>query len=459
MLMIRMLENGYVATDTHGKVLFEENADHSLFFHFLEADTSSITQDLLKYISSVIDTRSMEVREGKSNLAALNRAKKALKSLHPFLSHHETYSIAPEMLAYHLNLGLLQPRFRDTEYSEEWYGVRLRLLVGDQLKEIALKPLTERPYYPPNKAYLEDVFVKTFYDRYLETRENGQINQTAIQGIRYATYLQNKVKHHVYWLIDASAKHFTGMTLEQRSRLYSNLFAFDRDLSSLTIVQRTAFSNPYKNKAKIIEKMTKQFDDILSAVENATVEQVLPSIDEQNERQRYDLETSKLLAGVRDNSIDLAPDLHRDLQRAIDQAKAESDEALFEEYEVETLYQLLLLEMKQIMKSEAIVKRCRLCSRYFTTTNKNIDYCNNVMEGETQPCSEIGSTRAFLKKLDADYPLKIYNRAYKTHYARKTNGLMTDDQFTAWRDEAKERLELARAGRLDVTEFEVWLKN
>lgn len=458
MLMIRMLEKGYVAADTHGKVLFEENADHSLFFHFLEADTEPITAHLLKYFNSVIDPRKLDVREAAPNAASLKRVYKALEDLHPFLRNNNDFAIVPEMLAYHLNLCLLQPDFRETVYSQEWYGERLRPLVGDLLKEIYTKPTKGSPYYLPNLDYSYAVFEKAFYDRYLEAREIEKVDQTAILGVKHLTYIQNKMQHHVYWLLDASARHFAGLTLEQRARLYRNLFAFNLGFANLKLVQHTSFSNPHKNKAAYIAERQKQFREILEAVENEALDQYTDELDAQLEKKKYDLETSRILATLRDNSVGLMPDLQRDLQNAIDRAVNESDVALYEEYEVNTLYELLFLEMKQLMNGEDLVKRCRLCSRYFTTTNKNIDYCDHVMEGETQPCSVIGSTRAFMKKLDEDYPLKIYNRAYKTHYARKVNGLMTPEQFEVWRDEAKEKLEVVRSGQLDLVEYESWLK-
>lgn len=48
----------------------------------------------------------------------------------------------------------------------------------------------------------------------------------------------------------------------------------------------------------------------------------------------------------------------------------------------------------------------------------NVEYCDRIDLDEDKPCSEIGSKRAFQRKLEDDYPLKTYNRSYKTHYAR-----------------------------------------
>ena len=69
-------------------------------------------------------------------------------------------------------------------------------------------------------ALFYDVFEKTFYERYLAARKSGDITQTAIHGVKYARLLQNQVNHRVYWLLDASARHLSKLTSDQRARLY-----------------------------------------------------------------------------------------------------------------------------------------------------------------------------------------------------------------------------------------------
>lgn len=69
----------------------------------------------------------------------------------------------------------------------------------------------------------------------------------------------------------------------------------------------------------------------------------------------------------------------------------------------------------------------------------------------------VGSDRVFIRVLNADYPLKIYNRTYKTVYARMRRGNMTRDEFDAWRDVAKGKLEEVRSGKMSVEAYEEWL--
>ena len=120
--------------------------------------------------------------------------------------------------------------------------------------------------------------------------------------------------------------------------------------------------------------------------------------------------------------------------------------------------QLLFLEILSMIDSNTSIKKCKNCGMYFIVKNLNMEYCDRIAAGEEKPCSTIGSKRTFEKKLQTDIPLKIYNRSYKTHYARVKNGIMTQSDFMTWCAEAKENLKKARNGELSVGDFDQWLK-
>ena len=54
--------------------------------------------------------------------------------------------------------------------------------------------------------------------------------------------------------------------------------------------------------------------------------------------------------------------------------------------------------------------------------------------------------------------MAVYRKAYKTHYARIRSGYMTRDEFDAWKDEATGKREDVEAGRLDFSDYTLWLK-
>lgn len=146
------------------------------------------------------------------------------------------------------------------------------------------------------------------------------------------------------------------------------------------------------------------------------------------------------------------------LNNAIKHAHQLQDNEIYEEYVITDLYQLLFLEISKMMDAKTIIKKCRHCGRYFIVENLNMRYCSRIAEGEEQPCNIIGSKNTFDEKLKTELALKLYNRAYKTHYTRINGDTMTRANFDQWKKEAKDKLGETRTGELDITEFETWLK-
>jgi hypothetical protein len=135
-----------------------------------------------------------------------------------------------------------------------------------------------------------------------------------------------------------------------------------------------------------------------------------------------------------------------------------------EVYNIKTLGMYAYIDLFKTLKPEnTIIRKCKNCGKYFlVNSGRNIEYCDNIPEGETRPCSEIGSLRAYAEKVKGDPLLTLYNRAYKTHYARrkKTTGekRMTPNEFATWCDDAKLKLEKAQAGEITMSDFASWLK-
>ena len=66
-----------------------------------------------------------------------------------------------------------------------------------------------------------------------------------------------------------------------------------------------------------------------------------------------------------------------------------------------------------------------------------MDYCDEIPEGESKPCSVIGSSRQFTASLKDDLIKQTYTRVYKKYVARRRAQAITDAQFAAWSAEAK----------------------
>jgi len=58
-----------------------------------------------------------------------------------------------------------------------------------------------------------------------------------------------------------------------------------------------------------------------------------------------------------------------------------------------------------------------------------------------------------------EYPaMQMYQRAYKTRFARIKAKRMTKEQFVVWGEEAKGYRDKVMNGKMPLEEFEAWLK-
>ncbi len=166
---------------------------------------------------------------------------------------------------------------------------------------------------------------------------------------------------------------------------------------------------------------------------------------------------------LRSYSVQDSSDLMSDRKLSLDEAistLAKLDLRASESYYTGNFWGSLMVEFIKMVENNMKVRRCRNCGKYFIVSNMNIEYCDNIAEGENKACSEIGSNRSFSKKLKQDPLLEAYNRAYKTRFARvRYSKKMSQAEFNEWYIEAKNMLESARSGEITSDEFQIWLKS
>ena len=95
-----------------------------------------------------------------------------------------------------------------------------------------------------------------------------------------------------------------------------------------------------------------------------------------------------------------------------------------------------------MIKNGLRIKNCANCGKYFVLFSEHpIEYCDNIPNDETKPCSNaIGSKRLYAKSVKDDPTFEDYTRSYKTHFLRKRAGYLHTKQFKAWAKEAKRML-------------------
>ena len=119
---------------------------------------------------------------------------------------------------------------------------------------------------------------------------------------------------------------------------------------------------------------------------------------------------------------------------------------------------LVCFFLSEIIRREITFKTCRCCGRYFPSyVHGNAEYCERLFQ-DGKTCKEIGAVSMFRARLE-EYPaMQLYQRAYKTRFARIKAKRMTKEQFVVWGEQARGYRDKVMAGVIGLEEFEAWLK-
>ena len=130
---------------------------------------------------------------------------------------------------------------------------------------------------------------------------------------------------------------------------------------------------------------------------------------------------------------------HRDSENAV---------SLHPYFAVQSLEEMLHLELMEAVKRGIRVKRCGLCDRYFALTDKRRrSYCDRLYDGK-HTCKQIGAKQKFSQAVDDDSFLqefqRVYNRMYSRYYREDASGSdggtkkLSAEEFKAWTVAASE---------------------
>lgn len=131
--------------------------------------------------------------------------------------------------------------------------------------------------------------------------------------------------------------------------------------------------------------------------------------------------------------------LHRDSENAV---------SLHSYFAVQSLEEMLYLELMEAVKRGIRVKRCALCDRYFALADKRKrSYCDRLFD-KKHTCKQIGAKQKFSQAVDGDPYLqefqRIYNRMYSRYYREDAGDgssgtkKLSAAEFKAWTAAASE---------------------
>ena len=106
------------------------------------------------------------------------------------------------------------------------------------------------------------------------------------------------------------------------------------------------------------------------------------------------------------------------------------------------------------------VRRCKNCGRYFPQTGRvSAEYCERPVAEGQQTCRETGAFQQWTKKQSDDPVFKAYRKEYKKRFARIKARRISDKDFYAWSEQAREMKKKCDSGDITLEEYEKWLKN
>ena len=106
------------------------------------------------------------------------------------------------------------------------------------------------------------------------------------------------------------------------------------------------------------------------------------------------------------------------------------------------------------------VRRCKNCGRWFPQTGRvSAEYCERPVASGQQTCREAGAFQQWTKKQSDDPVFKAYRKEYKKRFAWIKAGRITDEQFYAWSEQAREMKKKCDREVITLEEFQDWLKN
>ena len=87
------------------------------------------------------------------------------------------------------------------------------------------------------------------------------------------------------------------------------------------------------------------------------------------------------------------------------------------------------------------------------------EYCERPVKYGEQRCREIGAFRQWTKKQTDDPIFKAYRKEYKKRFAWIKAGRITDEQFYAWSEKAREEKKKCDREIISLEEFQQWLRD
>ena len=120
--------------------------------------------------------------------------------------------------------------------------------------------------------------------------------------------------------------------------------------------------------------------------------------------------------------------------------------------------QLIDFSLRECVRREIPVRRCRNCGRCFPITGRiTAEYCSRPsLSGKL--CRSTAPVQKWAESRRSDQAFQEYRREYKRRFAWIKAGKYTEDEFSDWSRRAREKRTECENEKITLEEFIEWLK-
>lgn len=120
---------------------------------------------------------------------------------------------------------------------------------------------------------------------------------------------------------------------------------------------------------------------------------------------------------------------------------------------------MISFSLQTCVERNITVRRCKNCGRYFAQTGRvSAEYCDRPPLDGQSSCRSMGAFQQWTLKQAGDPVFKVYRREYKRRFAWIKAGRISDSEFYAWSEQAREQKKKCDEGVITEDEFQRWLK-
>lgn len=124
-----------------------------------------------------------------------------------------------------------------------------------------------------------------------------------------------------------------------------------------------------------------------------------------------------------------------------------------------TIRDLIDFSLRECVRREIPVRRCRNCGRYFPIIGRvTAEYCSRP-SASGKLCRSTAPVRKWAESRRSDQVFQEYRREYKRRFAWIKAGKLTEEQFADWHKAAKARKKDCDREIISLDEFKEWLRD